>query len=103
MPALKVIVLRNCGNFAGLFQTVEGAQRAAQKTLDEYHELYSGMSEDDLGDTEPLTTTTLEWRVERINLRGLPTGSEELGWEYPTARYTAENGYFTLTPIEVGP
>jgi hypothetical protein len=100
---MKCVVLRNCGNFAGLFQTEPGAKARAQQILNEYWEMYDDMEPDELEDSEPLTTKVLEWKVERINYRGLPTGSDEIGWERPVARYAEQNGYFTLTEEEVGP
>lgn len=97
---MKVVVLRNCGNFAGLFETEPGAKAGAQAILNEYHELYA--TSEDVEDYEPLITKILEWKIERIDHRGLPT-ENELGWERPVARYAEQNGYFTLTEEEVGP
>jgi hypothetical protein len=97
-----VIELRNCGNRAGLFQTIEGAKRAAQKMLDEYHEMYAEMGAEEREGSEPLTVTTLSWEVQRLDGRGLVTEFPELGWDTTVAFYAEHNGYFTLHEIGVG-
>jgi hypothetical protein len=101
---LKVQELKNCGNHAGLFRTVEAAMVAAQKTLDEYHEMYAEAAadpDDDGTSYEPLTTTLLHWRMERIDHHGVLTDHPDLGWPRLTARYSKQNGYFTIHEQEV--
>lgn len=104
MSQRVVYELKNTGMLEGLYTTLEGAQAAAQKRLEEYHELHAGLSPADRQDVEPLITTQLEWSVQRLDHRGLvvPDGAR-LGWETLVARYTENNGYFTVHEREVGP
>jgi hypothetical protein len=101
---VKVIELKNCGNHAGLFETIMGAMDAAQKTLDEYHEMYAEAEADpdDDGMTyEPLTTKILVWKTQRLDHRGQPSESSDLGGAALTAHYSKQNGYFTIHEQEV--
>jgi len=100
---LTVIELKNCGNHSGLFQTREGAKQAAQELLDSYHEMWDELDAEEQEDTQPLTTDTLSWSVERIDHHGLITEHPDLGWEAEVAFYSERNGYFTLHEVEVQP
>lgn len=94
--------LHNGSHREGVFFSVEGAKERAQAKLDEYAAMYEGFTEEELESSQPLTTTTLEWQVERIDMHGRARPADDrIAWDTLIARYS-ETGYFAIRDLEIG-